>query len=502
MPTQKKQPNLGENVESGDVLSILVSEGDTVDAEQDLIELETEKATVPVPSPQAGKITKILVSEGDTIKVGAAFMEIEAEEAEEKPAKKKTEPPKEEKEESAKAPAKKKKKPKAEEPDAEEPDVEEPDPEEAEARSRKADVEAGDKELAEEPKAAKKETKKAKREEAEEPDEEEPEPSKAVKTKASKSAPAGVTERDVPGDGRASAAAGPAVRRLARQMGVDLRRVRPSGDGGRITADDIRAYVRETNEQVAATAPRGVTPPGSPDTDEYGGVRIEKLSRMRQTIARTMIQSYTTIPQLTNFDDADVTELEDMREQSKADYADRGIRLTSLPFVIKATASALRRHPIVNASVDMESNQVIYKEYVHIGIAVDTERGLVVPVLRDADRKSISQIASEIDELAGAVRDGKFDLELLKGGTFTISNLGAIGGTYSTPLINPPQVAILLVGRTRTVPQIVEDTVCPRLMMPLSITYDHRLVDGAAAGRFLNEVKSFLAAPGRLLLAP
>jgi pyruvate dehydrogenase E2 component (dihydrolipoamide acetyltransferase) len=226
------------------------------------------------------------------------------------------------------------------------------------------------------------------------------------------------------------------------------------------------------------------------------------MSRLRQTIARNMTASYTTIPQLTNFDDVDVTELEDMREQSKADYADRGIKLTTLPFLIKAAASALKRHPLLNASVDMENHEIIYKEYVHIGIAVDTDRGLVVPVLRDVDRKSISQIASEIDELATTVRDGQFDLDILRGGTFTISNLGSVGGTYSTPIINPPQVAILLVGRTRTMPQIIDDAVCPRLMMPLSITYDHRLVDGAAAARFLNEVKSFLAAPGRLLLAP
>jgi pyruvate/2-oxoglutarate dehydrogenase complex dihydrolipoamide acyltransferase (E2) component len=150
----------------------------------------------------------------------------------------------------------------------------------------------------------------------------------------------------------------------------------------------------------------------------------------------------------------------------------------------------------------MEANTIIYKEYVNIGIAVDTERGLIVPVLRDADRKSISQIASEIEELASTVREGKFDLDLLKGGTFTISNMGAVGGTYSTPIINPPQVAILLVGRTRAVPRIDEDSVVARLMMPLSITYDHRVVDGAAAARFTNEVKSFLAAPGRLLLAP
>ena len=229
-------------------------------------------------------------------------------------------------------------------------------------------------------------------------------------------------------------------------------------------------HVRETNEQVAAASPRGITPPGSPDTDDFGGVRIEKMSRMRQTIARNMLESYTTIPQLTNFDDADVTELEDMREQSKADYADRGIKLTAMSFVIKAIASSLKRHPMLNASVDMETNTIIYKEYVNIGIAVDTERGLVVPVLRDADRKSISQIASEFEELAGTVRDGKFDLDLLKGGTFTVSNLGSVGGTYSTPIINPPQVAILLVGRSRIVPHMNDEKLVARLMMPLSIT--------------------------------
>ncbi|MCI0331916.1 MAG: 2-oxo acid dehydrogenase subunit E2 [Planctomycetes bacterium] len=480
MPTQIKLPNLGENIESGDVLSIFVSEGDVVKADQDLLEIETDKATMPIPSPEAGKITKILVSEGDTIEIGAPIMEIEAADADETPAKKKPEPPKEEK---AKAPSKK-----------------EPEPEPEDSQSAEDD---GHAEVAEEveQKPAKAEVKKSKRPDRED-DGTDPATPKATKAKPKKSAPTDETATDVPGDGHASAAAGPAVRRLARQLGVDLRRVRPTGVGGRITTEDIRAHIRETNQQVAATMPRGVTPPGSPDADDFGGVRIEKMSRMRQTIARNMIQSYTTIPQLTNFDDSDVTELEDMRQQSKADYADRGIRLTTMPFLIKAVASSLRRHPVLNASVDMENNQIIYKEYVNIGIAVDTERGLVVPVLRDADRKSISQIASEIDELASTVREGQFDLDILRGGTFTISNLGSVGGTYSTPIINPPQVAILLVGRSRTVPQFADDVVLPRLMMPLSITYDHRLVDGAAAARFLNEVKNFLAAPGRLLLAP
>jgi pyruvate dehydrogenase E2 component (dihydrolipoamide acetyltransferase) len=480
MSTQIKLPNLGENIESGDVLSILVREGDTVKVDQDLLELETDKATMPIPSPKAGKITKVLVREGETVNVGAPIMEIEAADGAEKPAAKKSEPPKQEKPRAA---AKSK----------------EPEPEEAENRAKEADVEAGD--------IPPDETEPSEPQEKPKPPQRKKKAAPAATTKAKKPEPQ--TEEpeeteDVPGDGHASAAAGPAVRRLARQLGVELRRVRPSGAGGRITVEDVRAHVRETNEQVAATVPRGVTPPGSADTDEHGGVRLEKMSRLRQTIARNMVESYTTIPQLTNFDDADVTELEDMREQSKADYADRGIKLTSLPFLIKAVASALKRHPLLNASVDMEENQIIYKEYVNIGIAVDTERGLVVPVLRDADRKSIAQIASELDELAATVREGKFDLELLRGGTFTISNLGSVGGTYSTPLINPPQVAILLSGRSRIMPQIVdgEAVVEPRLMMPLSITYDHRVVDGAAAARFLNEVKGYLAAPGRLLLAP
>jgi pyruvate dehydrogenase E2 component (dihydrolipoamide acetyltransferase) len=435
---------------------------------------------MPIPAPQAGKITKILIKEGDTIEVGAPIMEIDAAGADGKSSKPKAEPPKKEK---AKAPE-----PKEEE------------PEEAEAAADEAEEEE-----AEQPKPAKVPPKKPKLRKPEPEEEEEaPAPRPApTKAKAKKPAPAEEAEdEDVPGDGHAAAAAGPAVRRLARQLGVDLRRVRPTGAAGRVTVDDIRAHVRETNEQVAAAAPKGVTPPGSPDTDDFGGVRLEKMSRMRQTIARNMVESYTTIPQLTNFDDADVTELEDMREQSKADYADRGIKLTALPFVIKAVASSLKRHPVLNASVDMDENAIIYKEYVNIGIAVDTERGLIVPVLRDADRKSISQIASEIEELAATVREGKFDLDLLKGGTFTISNMGSVGGTYSTPIINPPQVAILLVGRSRKVPNLVDGQLVSRLMMPLSITYDHRLVDGAAAARFTNEVKGFLAAPGRLLLAP
>jgi len=453
MTTQITLPNLGENIESGDVLSLLVSEGDTI-IDQDIVEIETDKATMPVPSPTAGKVLKILVSEGDTLNIGAAILEIEA------------------------------------------------------AATTASSTSPG------EPASAGRELEPTP---APEPEPPAPEPAPAVVAPAPAPAATPVAPprapvaeasalADVPGDGHSSAAAGPTVRRLARELGVELRRVRPSGSDGRITEDDIRAHVRAGNVQAESAVTQGVTPPGTPDSDGQGAVRREKMSRMRQTIARNMLQSYSTIPQLTNFDDVDITELERIRKDSKDDYAATGIKLTSMPFLIKAVASALKQHPIVNASVSTDDNdeakEIVYKEYVNIGIAVDTERGLVVPVLRDADRKNIPQIARDLAALAKLVRTGSFTVDDIRGGTFTISNLGAIGGTYSTPIINPPEVAILLAGRSRILPQYIDDQFQPRLMMPLSLTYDHRIVDGAAAARFLNEVKGYLANPGRLLLAP
>ena len=197
-----------------------------------------------------------------------------------------------------------------------------------------------------------------------------------------------------------------------------------------------------------------------------------------------------------------MTDLEKLRVSSKEDYAKKGIKLTSLPFVIKAAASALKNHAALNAALDPEQGQIVYKEYVNIGIAVDTERGLVVPSLRGADELSIPDIARALADLSDKVRDGDFTVGDLQGSTFTISNLGAVGGTYSTPIINTPEVAILLVGRSRKMPVVIDDEIAIRLMMPLSLAYDHRLVDGATAARFLNDVIDYLEAPSRLLLAP
>jgi pyruvate dehydrogenase E2 component (dihydrolipoamide acetyltransferase) len=253
----------------------------------------------------------------------------------------------------------------------------------------------------------------------------------------------------------------------------------------------------------ASAAPASRSRPESTATerDDWGPIRREQMSRMRKTIAANMVRSVSTIPHLTNFDDADVTELEHLRKASTQEYAKNNIKLTALAFVVKAVSLSLRDHPAVNASVDIEKGEIVYKDYVNVGLAVDTPRGLVVPVLRDCDQMSIPQMAQAIAETAEKAKNAQYGVEDLRGGTFTISNLGAIGGTYSTPIINWPEVAILLVGRSRKMPMVHEDRVEPRLMMPLSLSYDHRIIDGALAARFLKEVIGYLESPGRLLLA-
>jgi pyruvate/2-oxoglutarate dehydrogenase complex dihydrolipoamide acyltransferase (E2) component len=243
-------------------------------------------------------------------------------------------------------------------------------------------------------------------------------------------------------------------------------------------------------------------PSGERGCDAWGDIITDRVTKIRATIAANMVRSKATAPHVTNFDDADITELEEIRQSSKADYIQMGIKLTTMPFLMKAVALSLKRHPVINASLDLDNGQIIYKQYVNLGVAVDTPRGLMVPVIHNADKMRIPAIAGALAEIAEKARTTKITIDEMRGGTFTISNLGAIGGTYSTPVINVPEVAILLVGRSRKMPVVVDDKIEPRLMMPLSISYDHRLVDGAAAARFLNDVKGYLEAPGRLLLAP
>jgi pyruvate dehydrogenase E2 component (dihydrolipoamide acetyltransferase) len=455
MPTEIKLPNLGDGVDTGDVLEVLVKQGDLVARDQGIIELETGKATVQVPSSAAGKVLQIHVKPGQTIPPGTVLLTLEAAAAE------------------AAQPAAPAPKPAAQAP--------KPAP-----SSKPAPAPAA--QAAPKPAPAPQPI----------PAPPKPQPATAVVESRPPTPDPRPPLPEPTHDG--NVAAGPAVRRFAREVGVDLARVTGSGPGGRITREDVLAVVRQAS-QTAAAAP-GKAKSTATARDNWGPVRHEKLPRIRKTIAAKMHESWTTCPRVTNFDDADVTDLEKLRTSSKDDYAKKGIKLTSLPFVIKAVASALKDHPTINASIDLEQDQITYKEYVNIGIAVDTERGLVVPSLRGADELSIPDIARALADLSDKVRDGSFTVADLQGSTFTISNLGAIGGTYSTPIINTPEVAILLVGRSRKMPVVIDDEIAIRLMMPLSLAYDHRLVDGATAARFLNDVIDYLEAPSRLLLAP
>lgn len=466
MPIEIKLPNLGDGIDSGDILEVLVKEGDTVAQDQAILEIETGKATMQVPSPKAGKVLKVHVAQGQSVPVGAVLLTLEGAEAkaEKKPAA--APPAKQAPAEPAKAPA-------------------------AAAPKKEGAAPAAKTEpAATAPKAA------PAKAPAPQPRAPSPEPLAPATATAAQTA----TLPEPASDG--NVAAGPAVRRFAREVGVDLNRVAGSGPAGRITREDVLAIVRQSSQAAPAAVAKGRGSATATDNDAWGPIRVEKMTKIRKVIAARMHESWTTCPRVVNFDDADVTDLEKIRVSSKDDYAKKGIKLTSLPFVIKAVASALKNHPSINASVDPENDQIIYKEYVNIGIAVDTDRGLVVPSLRGADRMNIPEAARELAQIADNVRDGSFTVADLQGSTFTISNLGAIGGTYSTPIINTPEVAILLVGRSRKLPVVVDDEIAIRLMMPLSLSYDHRLVDGATAARFLNDVIDYLEAPSRLLLAP
>ena len=384
MAIEFKLPDLGENVEAGDVLSILVHEGDQISANQNVIELETDKATVEIPCPHAGRVTKVHVQPGQSIPIGTVLLSIEAAAAGE-----------------GSAPAAKPAAP-----------AEAPAPKAAPAAAAKTSAPAGS----------------AKPVEPEDEEDDAPAPAPAAAVDGSGSRNGGVAapaahDRDHGEASGVAAPAGPSTRRLARELGVDLRRVVGTGPGGRITREDIVSAVRHSSTVLKATPARQNMPGGVEDQDAYGCIRKQPLTKIRKTIAANMARSHSTIPHVTNFDDADITELERIRKGSMADYVGSDLKLTMMAFVTKAVAQSLKLHLTLNASLDLENNQVIYKEYVNIGIAVDTERGLVVPVIRDADQLTIPQIAQALTDVSNKGRGNQFAIEDLRGGTFTISNL-------------------------------------------------------------------------------
>ncbi len=306
-------------------------------------------------------------------------------------------------------------------------------------------------------------------------------------------------------DGTAKSHASPSVRRFARELGVDLQRVRGSARKGRITKEDVQSYVKQQlahPAQPSITAARAFTLPELPEIDfsKFGKVRVHPLSRIKKLSAANLHRSWLHVPHVTQHDEADITELENFRKQAKEEAAQRGVRLTLLAFLMKACVSALKKYPSFNASLDPSGENLVIKEYYHLGIAVDTADGLVVPVVRDVDQKGVLDLAQELGEISERARSKKLTPTDLQGGSFTISSLGGIGGTAFTPIVNAPEVAILGVSRAQMKPVYRDNEFTPRLMLPLSLSYDHRVVDGAEAARFTAFLTRVLEDARRLLL--
>lgn len=417
-----KLPDLGEGITEGEVVKWRVKEGDHVEEHQVVLEIETDKAIVEVPSPRSGKVTKISVKEGQTVNVGSTLMKVETAEAEAKA--------------EEKAPEKK---------------VEE------EKRTRQPSV----------------------------------------------SVVGALPDRE-------EIMAAPKARALAKKLGVDLANVAGTGPGGLVTEKDVQAASEgkqappekpKAEEKVEAKAeePKEARPAG-PGQDKYGAIEVVPIKGVRRAIAKNLMASQKNSAFVTGMDDADVTELYNLRKREAKVAKEKKIHLTFLPFFMKAAQHALAMHPMINASVDEKAEEVVVKKYYNIGVAVDTAEGLMVSVVKNVEKKTILELAAELQELSVKARDRKITLEELKGSTFTISNYGTFGATYATPIINKGDIAILGTGRIADRPWVVDGQIAIRKVLPISFTFDHRIIDGAEASRFVSKIKAFLEDPGRIFI--
>ena len=420
-----KLPKLGEGADSGVVVTVFVKEGDTVVKDQPLLELENEKAVATVPSPAAGEVSAVFVKPGDKLNVGQRILTLGG----------------------AGVPS-----------------------------ASKAGASAAGASVARV--------------------QSEPASAKAVPRGAAPVEPgpegAGepVPQEDLVEDKpTAPPAASPSIRRLAKELGIDLGRIRGSQRGGRIVMADLRAYI----ERLVRLAARPAAGPAQParsaieqvDFSKWGPVTTKPLTPLRQTISRRMAESWATVARVTQFDEVDVTGLLALRKRHLAAYEEKGTKLTLTGFMLKALAAVLTRHPVFNASLDATGENLVYKSYYHVGIAVDTDAGLLVPVIRDVDKKTLVELSRDLETVAAKARERKVTLDDLKGGTFTLSNQGGIGGAHFTPIINLPEVAILGIGRGAVKPVWMKDHVEPRTLVPLAVSYDHRVIDGGNAARFM-----------------
>jgi pyruvate dehydrogenase E2 component (dihydrolipoyllysine-residue acetyltransferase) len=418
-----KVPSLAENINSGIIVKIFVAEGDLVQKDQDIVELETEKAVAAIPSPVDGKVTKLHVKEGDEVQVGQVLLSLS----------------------------------------------------EATAREEKQEG-TGESESHREPEKERAEPSSADREEKgtagseEEPQAEER--SKADAAKAGQAPPAS-----------------PSVRKLALQLGIDLARVQGSKRGGRITLDDVRVYI----EQLQKIVPERTTKIPKRETRtldfaRWGYIHKQPMSSLRKKISEAMVASWTSVPHVTQFHEADISLPMKFIEKYAAQYEKSGARLTLTGLVMKALVSILKKYSSFNCSLDELTEEIILKAYFHFGVAVDTEQGLIVPVIRDVDKKRLLELSKELRELAEKARQRRLSLEELQGGTFTISNQGGIGGGHFTPIIHTPEVAILGLGRAEIKPVVRNGKIEAATMLPLCLSYDHRVNDGANAVRFVRDL--------------
>jgi len=439
MPREFALPDLGEGITEAQIIRVLIKPGETIAMDQALMEVETDKAAVEIPSPYAGVAERVHVNEGDTVNVGEVIVTF--------------------------------------------------DGGNGAAKSTPTSGTAGS--TSEAPPSAP----------APAP---EPAPAKAPAAPVAEAKPAT----------RTTTPAAPAVRKLAREKGLDLDAIPATGPGGRVTKDDVLRAA--SGEAAAASAPAGaaapmmpavprsrpvpsVPLPGVPGSDKWGPVRREKINQIRKTIATQMARSAFTAVHVTHNDDVDITELDSVRRRLSA-LTDNNPKLTIMSFVIRATCLALQRHPIFNASFDEEAGEIVYKDYVNMGIAVDTERGLIVPVIRNVHTMGLRDIGFQLRTIADRIRTNQFAVDDLRGGTFTITNVGALGGMVSTPIINYPEVAILGLGRSRWTPVVRDDEITKALMLPVNLSFDHRATDGANTARFCGEIMSYLENPSKFLL--
>ena len=438
MAKEIKLPVLAEGVDSAEVLEVLVAPGDAIEEDQTILEVQTDKAAAEVPSTVSGTVKEVLVKTGDVVAVGQTLITVDESGASEE----KGEAPVEDgKSESEAAPAAEEK-------------VEE----------SKSESTADD----------------------------------AAKPSAPKEKASGATGGSVSAVVKTEtlAPAAPSVRRFAREIGIDIDQVPGSGAHGRVSLDDVKGYAKQRNEGGGGGAAGvGVAVPTLPDFSAHGPVRREAMNNMQRRTAENMVLSATVIPHVTQCDDADITALEALRKRFGKRAEAAGGKLTMTAMLVKIVAAALKKYPAFNASVDMEKAEVVYKSFYNIGVAVDTPMGLLVPVIKDVDGKNMIDISVEMTEMSKRARDGKTKLKELEGGSITITNVGGIGGTYFTPIVNYPEVAILGVGRAKEQAVRVGDGWESRLILPLSLSYDHRLINGADGIRFLRWIIDAMEEP-------